>query len=83
MRSLRRKPLLLLAGVLSSVGLLLTVGCGGDDPVEPPPPVPTTISISPETAALVSLGETVQLTATVRAPVRAGDVGGVGQLDES
>ena len=43
---------------------LLAAGCG-EDPVDPPPPVPTTITISPETAALVSVGETVQLTATV------------------
>ena len=42
-----------------------TGACGGDDPVEPPA-VPTTITISPETATLVSLGETVQLTAIVR-----------------
>ena len=40
--------------------------CGGDDPVEPPPPVPTTITISPATAMLRSVGETVQLTATVQ-----------------
>ena len=44
---------------------LLVTNCGGDVTVEPPRPVPTTITISPETATLVSLAETVQLTATV------------------
>ena len=43
---------------------VLGAGCG-EDPVDPPPPVPTTITISPETATLASVGETVQLTATV------------------
>ena len=42
----------------------LAAGCG-KDPVDPPPPVRTTITIAPETATLVSVGETVQRTATV------------------
>ena len=54
----------LLAMALATVALAL--GCG-DDPVDPPPtPVPTTITISPAEATLGSLGETVQLTATVQ-----------------
>ena len=36
----------------------------GDDPVEPP--VATTVAVAPATASLASLGETVQLSATVR-----------------
>ena len=47
--------------------LLLTAACGKDDvPVMPIPSVPTTIAVSPPAVTLVSLGETVQLTATVR-----------------
>ena len=44
----------------------LSGGCGQDDGVKPPPQVPTTIVISPATRTLESLGETAQLTATVR-----------------
>ena len=41
--------------------------CGGDDgQTAPVPSVPTTITVSPATATLVSFGETVRLTATVR-----------------
>ena len=42
----------------------LAAGCG-KDPVDPPPPVRTTVTIAPETATLVSVGETVQPAATV------------------
>ncbi len=42
--------------------LLLLVACG-DPPT--PSPVPTTVSVSPETAAFAALGETVQFTAVV------------------
>ena len=46
---------------------LLVASCGGDDvQVAPIPSVATTITISPATATLVSLGEAVRLTATVR-----------------
>ena len=46
---------------------LLVASCGGDEvQVAPIPSVPTTITLSPSTAALVSLGETIRLTATVR-----------------
>ena len=46
---------------------VLAGACGGDPPAKPPEPepVPTTITISPAEATLQSLGETVQLTATV------------------
>ena len=47
---------------LSWVLALLAAACVGD----PTAPEPATISISPATAALQSLGETVQLTATVQ-----------------
>jgi hypothetical protein len=45
--------------------------CGGD-PVSPPDPVPTTISVSPDSQALASIGATAQFTATVRD--QSGDV---------
>ena len=40
------------------------LACGGDDPVAPPS-VATTLSVDPGTTQLSSVGETVQLTATV------------------
>ena len=50
--------------------LVLFVRCGGDSPTttDPPPvdpPVATTVTVSPASAMLSALGETVQLTATV------------------
>ena len=42
------------------------LACGDDDPVAPPPPVATTVEVAPATAQLSALGETVQLSATVR-----------------
>lgn len=48
---------------LAMASITLIGGCG--DPAEPPP-VPTTITISPASAALQSLEETVQLGATVQ-----------------
>ena len=55
----------LLAALLT---VCLTAGCGDDtvEPVPPPAPVPTTITISPGSATLQSLGETVRLAATVQ-----------------
>lgn len=50
-----------------SVGVALVWACGGDSPTAPPPqPVPlrpTTVTVSPATAELTALGETVQLSA--------------------
>ncbi|WP_420634363.1 Ig-like domain-containing protein [Candidatus Palauibacter sp.] len=49
--------------------LALAAACGGDDessPLVPQPSTPATITLSPATATLTSLGETVELTATVR-----------------
>ena len=40
-------------------------GCSGDAPVAPAPPVPTSVVISPTTASLASIGETVRFAATV------------------
>ena len=54
----------LLCACTLAVVVAVAAGCG-DDPAEPPP-VPTTITISPWAATLRSLGETVQLTATVQ-----------------
>ncbi len=44
------------------VAVVLAAAC--DDPV--PAPVPTTVTVSPTSADLVAVGETVQLTATVK-----------------
>ena len=54
-----------LIGVLATC---LAAGCGDDavEPVPPQPAVPTAITISPASATLGSLGETVQLAATVQ-----------------
>ena len=50
-----------------AAGLVIAALVGGcDDAVAPPSLVPTTITVSPASAALQSLGETVQLAATVR-----------------
>ena len=49
--------------VLAALALL--VACG-DSNTAPPPPVPTSLTISPETLSLDALGDTAQLTATVR-----------------
>lgn len=47
---------------------LLALGCGDGDPGTAPPGtlVPTTLAITPSSAVLAALGQTVQLTATVR-----------------
>ena len=47
---------------------LLAAGCGDGEPGTAPPgaPVPTTLAITPSSAVLAALGQTVQLTATVR-----------------
>lgn len=48
--------------------LLVAAACGDEPTVSPPPPlVPTTVTISPDTALVFdALGITVRLTATVR-----------------
>ena len=51
------------AGVPVALLVCGVLACG-DDPVEPP--VATTVTVSPATASLASLGETVQLSAMVR-----------------
>ena len=64
-----RHSLPMLPGVLAAcLVAFLATGCG-EGTVEPPPPptpVPTTLTISPGSATLQSLGETSQLTAEVR-----------------
>ena len=54
--------------VAALLAACLTTACGDDtvEPVPPPAPVPTTITISPTSATLQSLGETVRLAATVQ-----------------
>ena len=47
-------------------GIAVLGGCGGDgEPVTPEPPRASAISVSPESAMLSSLGETVTFTATI------------------
>ena len=63
----RHRTLIRLSAVLAVLALVWA--CGGDSPTAPPTPEsvrPTTVTVSPATAELTALGETVQLTATVR-----------------
>lgn len=62
--AIRRPTLAALTTTLVALAPTLLAACGGDDAVEPS--VATTLTISPPSADLSSLGETVQLTATVR-----------------
>jgi uncharacterized protein YjdB len=54
---------------LAATVLVFNVACGGGDdptPTDPvEPPVATTVNVTPSTAQLASIGQTVQLTATV------------------
>ena len=63
-----RRDLIRLITLLAAVAV--AQGCGsGDAPTGPPPPEtarPTTVTVSPATAELASLGATVQLSAEVR-----------------
>ena len=59
----RRWPPALLAVATT---LFLSCGESGTDPVPPPAPVATTVSVTPTSAALAAIGETTQLTAEVR-----------------
>ena len=43
----------------------VVLGCGDELPVEPPPNVATTVTVSPESATLLALGDTVRFSATV------------------
>ena len=65
----RHRTIIRLSAVLAVVAL--AKGCGdGESPTTPPPTPeparPTTVTVSPATAELTALGETVQLTAEVR-----------------
>ena len=64
----RHRTIIRLSAVLAVVAL--AKGCGdGESPTTPPTPEParpTTVTVSPATAELTALGETVQLTAEVR-----------------
>ena len=64
----RHRTIIRLSAVLAVVAL--AKGCGdGESPTAPPtlePARPTTVTVSPATAELTALGETVQLTAEVR-----------------
>ena len=59
------------AGMPAALVACTALACGGDDepgPVAPPTPTPvaTNVEVAPATAELTALGQTVQLTATVR-----------------
>ena len=57
------------ARVRRAVGLLLVLlvaGCGGEDMEPEPPPVPTTVEITPDAVEFLSSGATTGLTAVVR-----------------
>ena len=57
-----------LATALVAVATTLFLSCGdaGTDPAAPPAPVATTVSVTPASAALGAIGETVRFTAEVR-----------------
>ena len=54
------------SAVLFAVGAALSCGDGATDPPQPDSPRPTTLSVSPPAVELNALGQTIQLTATVR-----------------
>ena len=58
------------AGAAAALVACAALACGGDDddpgPMAPPTPVATTVEVAPATAELTALGQTVQLSATVR-----------------
>ena len=57
----------LIAAWALSAGCLVAAGCDGEEgPVTPEPPRAASLSISPESATLSSLDETVAFTATIR-----------------
>ncbi len=57
-----------LAAALFAVAATLVLSCGdsGTDPAAPPAPVATTLSVTPASATLAAIGETVRFTAEVR-----------------
>ncbi len=65
-RTRLRIPVHPLRPLLTITALLLTSCAGDDQQVAPTPPIPATIIISPESATLRSLGETLRLTPAVR-----------------
>ena len=62
MKTIRRTSLRILRSVLALTVIASSAGCGTE------PSVPATITISPDSAALLEHRETVQLAATVRDP---------------
>ncbi len=67
-RRLREGIASVVGGLTSSATVLLLLACSGDDPTvlaPPPAPVPTTVTVTPSVASLSSLGETIQLAASV------------------
>ena len=57
-----------LAATLVAIATTLFLSCGdsGTDPVAPPAPIAATVSVTPASADLTAIGETVQFTAEVR-----------------
>ncbi len=54
-----------LVRALLTVTLVVVPGCGDEVPVEPPAPVATTVTVSPASATMQALDDTVRLSATV------------------
>ena len=54
------------SGAVGLLLFLLLAGCGGDDVEPEPPPVPTTVEITPDAVELLSSGATTGLSAVVR-----------------
>ena len=63
----RHRITILLSAALAGVAWASACGDGATEPPPPDPPRPTTVTVSPATAELTSLGATRQLTAEVRA----------------
>ena len=64
----RKRHFIVLTAAMATVAWAAACGDGGTEPPAPPPdpPRPTTVTVTPATAELTALGETVQLQAEVR-----------------
>ena len=64
----RTRHVIVLSAAMATVAWAAACGDGGTEPSAPPPdpPRPTTVTVTPATAELTALGETVQLRAEVR-----------------
>ena len=67
-RNSRKRLFIVLTSAMATVAWAAACGDGSTEPPAPPPdpPRPTTVMVTPATAELTALGETVQLRAEVR-----------------